>query len=140
MKVFDFVCVDGHRFEGWFASAESFDAQHAAGDVRCPFCDASDVRRAPSAPRLNLGNDSEPVGPSTEPAFATLLTRLRRAINETEDVGARFAAEARRIHHEEAPARSIRGTATQDERRQLDEEGIETFTLALPPALTETLQ
>jgi hypothetical protein len=137
MKVFDFVCADGHRFEGWFVSLESFDAQHAEGAVRCPICDANDVRRAPSAPRLNLGVDA---APPAEPDMAHLLARLRRVIDETENVGGRFASEARRIHYEEAPARSIRGTATNEERRELEDEGIETFTIALPPALTETLQ
>src|ERR1700760_2040215 len=120
MKVFDLVCAGGHRFEGWFASAESFDAQHAASDVRCPVCDASDVQRAPSAPRLNLGGEA-----SVQALMPALVSHLRRIVGAAEDVGPRFASEARRIHHEEAPARSIRGTATDDERRELEEEGIE---------------
>jgi len=44
-----------------------------------------------------------------------------------EDVGADFAAEARRIHYVEAPERSIRGVATAEEYAELLEEGIEVF-------------
>jgi hypothetical protein len=135
MKVFDLVCCDGHRFEGWFASSESFDAQHAAAEVRCPVCDAHDVQRAPSAPRLNLGSDSSP-----RALLPALLSHLRRMVSEAEDVGSRFASEARKIHHDEAPARSIRGTATREERRELEQEGIDTLTIPALPALTETLQ
>ena len=29
MKVLDLQCPHGHRFEGWFASAEDFEAQAA---------------------------------------------------------------------------------------------------------------
>jgi hypothetical protein len=139
MKVFDLVCTGGHRFEGWFASAESFEAQHASSSVRCPICDARDVQRSPSAPRLNLGAEATQAS-EAQALMPVLFNQLRRLVGAAENVGANFAAEARRIHHDEAPARSIRGTATDAERRALEEEGIETFTLPALPALTETLQ
>jgi hypothetical protein len=31
MKVFDLACEHDHRFEGWFASADDYDAQLARG-------------------------------------------------------------------------------------------------------------
>src|ERR1700712_2679803 len=109
MKVFDLTCIDGHRFEGWFASAEQFTAQCEALDVRCPLCDSSDVQRAPSAPRLNLGTEqpsdirvSAAAGVSHQrPAAASAIEQLRRMVAQTENVGPRFAEEARRIHYEE---------------------------------------
>ena len=153
MKVFDLTCAAGHRFEGWFASAERFATQCAASAVRCPLCDTADVQRAPSAPRLNLGGDERAPahgggsdaaaagkGAAAGEAGAALIERLRRLVAATEDVGTRFAEEARRIHYAEVPARAIRGTASERDRRELRDEGIETLTLALPPALTETLQ
>jgi hypothetical protein len=150
MKVFDLTCDVGHRFEGWFASAERFAEQTEAAAVRCPICDSSVVQRAPSAPRLNLhGGPNETLRDAAtiqhrmetpEPAMAAVFERLRRVIASTENVGPRFAEEARRIHYEETPARPIRGTATERERRELDEEGIETLSFPLPPALAETLQ
>jgi hypothetical protein len=145
MKVFDLVCPDGHRFEGWFASAEQFAAQCDAASVRCPLCDSSEVHRAPSAPRLNFGSEpaagaSSEAVPDARVAAAAMLMRLRRAIAETDDVGARFAEEARRIHYAETAPRAIRGTTTERERRSLADEGIETLSIALPRALTETLQ
>jgi hypothetical protein len=145
MKVFDLVCADGHRFEGWFGSADAFAAQCAAGTVRCPLCDSDTVHREPSAPRLNLGSEiavrDTAAPPSDERAVAAaVVARLRQLVAETENVGPRFAEEARRIHYAEVPVRPIRGTATDAERRSLADEGIETLTLALPPALTETIQ
>jgi hypothetical protein len=148
MKVFDLICNAGHRFEGWFASAEQFAAQCEVADVRCPLCDSSDVHREPSAPRLNLGSEQRESSTAVaaksdgidQSAIAMVMEKLRRVVAETENVGPRFAEEARRIHYKEAPAKAIRGTATDRERQELHEEGIETLRIPLPAALTETLQ
>ena len=150
MKVFDLTCDAGHRFEGWFASAEQYASQREALAVRCPLCESSEVRREPSAPRLNLGGEEAAVAPATtsraptggddSTMVAAVFERLRRMVAETEDVGARFAEEARRIHYDETPARAIRGIASAQEQRALHDEGIETIRLPIPRALTETLQ
>lgn len=63
------------------------------------------------------------------------MRKVRELIRQTENVGAGFAAEARRIHEGEAAERPIRGTATADERAELAEEGIEV--LALPAFLDD---
>lgn len=150
MKVFDLTCDAGHRFEGWFASAEQYASQREALAVRCPLCDSSEVRREPSAPRLNLGGEEAAAVPATtsrapgggdeSTMAAAVFERLRRMVAETEDVGAGFAEEARRIHYDETPARAIRGIASAQEQRALHDEGIETIRLPIPRALTETLQ
>jgi hypothetical protein len=54
-------------------------------------------------------------------------------LTHSEDVGGKFAEEARRIHNEEAPQRSIRGIATRSETEDLREEGVPVFTLPIPP-------
>jgi hypothetical protein len=60
---------------------------------------------------------------------------VKHVMARTEDVGERFADEARRIHYGEADERGIRGLATADEREALREEGIEVMPLPLPAAL-----
>lgn len=148
MKVFDLICGGGHRFEGWFGSTERYVEQAASAGIHCPLCDSNEIRREPSAPRIGSGGPdhaaSKLPGPSRAgegaPAQAALLGQLRRLVATTENVGPRFAEEARRIHYDEVPARPIRGTATERERRDLHDEGIETMTIALPAALTETAQ
>ena len=45
MKIFDLLCVAGHRFEGWFASAEDFDGQKARGLLVCPVCGDSGIEK-----------------------------------------------------------------------------------------------
>lgn len=60
----------------------------------------------------------------------SLYRQLVQAIvSSSEDVGTAFAEEARKIHYNEAPERSIRGQATIDECEALKEEGIAVFSL-----------
>jgi hypothetical protein len=65
---------------------------------------------------------------------------VRNVIANTEDVGERFADEARRIHYGEAEERAIRGQASADERAALREEGIEVHPLPVPAVFKDTLQ
>lgn len=159
MKVLDLECALGHAFEGWFASEDDFQGQQGRGLVSCPICSDSSVRRMPSAPRLNLGQarPSEPTAPASEQAMpkaeakavaslparemqAAWLQMVRRVLTQTEDVGARFAEEARRIHYGEAKERGIRGQATPDQTEALLDEGIAVMPLPIPDGLKDTLQ
>lgn len=81
------------------------------------------------------------VMPDANPAAqAAFLTALRQVVARTEDVGRRFAEEARRMHYGEVEARSIRGYASSREAVELLEEGIEVIPMPMLPALKETLQ
>ena len=73
-------------------------------------------------------------------AQANFLNALRHVVAHTEDVGQRFADEARRMHYGELEGRSIRGQASARETVELLEEGIEVLPLPLLPMLKETLQ
>lgn len=65
---------------------------------------------------------------------------VRRVVANTEDVGERFAEEARRIHYGEADERGIRGQASQEETEALLDEGIAVVPLPVPHGFKETLQ
>ncbi len=155
MKVLNLRCSNGHGFEGWFGSEDDFLDQNGRGLVECPMCADRVVTRLPSAPRLNLSGAREPApqvqpkakpGPAAQgaPAAADLqalwMQVVRHAIENTDDVGERFAEEARRIHYGEAESRGIRGQATPEERHALLEEGIEVMALPIPAALKGPVQ
>ncbi len=147
MKVIDLRCQSGHRFEGWFASDDDFLDQNGRGLLECPMCADKVVVRLPSAPRLNLSGAREPAAtaaPEAAEPSAQMQARwmqvVRHVLDNTEDVGERFADEARRIHYGEVPQRGIRGQATSDQREALQDEGIEVVALPLPAALKEPLQ
>jgi hypothetical protein len=147
MKVLNLQCRHGHAFEGWFASEDDYRSQQERGLVACPLCSDTEISKLPTAPRLNLSGakeaatGSQPVaaGP-TAAAQALWLQALRHVVENTEDVGERFAEEARRIHYGEADARNIRGQASHEETQALHDEGIEVVPLPMLPALKEPVQ
>ncbi|MEY3640039.1 MAG: hypothetical protein RIR68_3172 [Pseudomonadota bacterium] len=55
MKVLNLQCAGMHNFEGWFGSEEDYQSQRERGLLACPLCADTEVRKLPSAPRLNLG-------------------------------------------------------------------------------------
>ena len=144
MIVFDLLCDGGHRFEGWFGSAEDYAKQKQGNMLSCPVCGVARVERVPSAARLNFGAvepaprkpDTSAVQMEGKDAFAIAQMLYSRMLDEllekTEDVGNRFPAEARRIHYQEAPARGIRGKATQQEHEELLDEGIQVARFPIP--------
>ena len=154
MKVFNLRCGAQHVFEGWFGSEGDFLGQAAQGGVGCPLCGDTDVRRLPSAPRLNLSaaGRAEPVSAPLSPAALTdspdslptveaqahWMRAMRHLVERTEDVGERFPEMARRIHYGEVEARSIRGRATREQADALVEEGIEV--MPLPAVLQGPVQ
>ncbi|MDP1532138.1 MAG: DUF1178 family protein [Polaromonas sp.] len=146
MKVLNLRCANGHGFEGWFGSDDEYMDQNGRGLVECPLCADIVISRMPSAPRLNLSGARD-AAPATAPAQgqaadlqAGWLKAVRHLMANTEDVGPRFADEARRIHYGETPQRGIRGQASSQERESLRDEGIETMAIAVPKALKGPVQ
>lgn len=142
LKVFDLSCEHDHLFEGWFSSQDSFDDQQSRGMVRCPVCQSAQITRRVSAPHLNVshlrhepsarpGAGSQgsaavaaPSGHQLARMQAEILRHIRHIVSQADNVGSRFADEARRMHGGEIEERAIRGTASMEECRDLAEEGI----------------
>ena len=147
MKVLNLQCSHAHGFEGWFASEDDFQGQLARGLLECPLCGDAQVTKMPSAPRLNLGA-AEPQAPAKQEVVsapnahlqAAWLQMVRQVMANTEDVGERFAEEARKIHYGESEERGIRGQATREETEALLDEGIGVLPLPLPKGLKGPLQ
>jgi hypothetical protein len=149
MIVFDLLCGEGHRFEGWFNSAADFASQQDRKLLSCPSCGSAKVKRIPSATRANLGAPAPapvpqaPAAPAKTPEmegkdpFAVAQMLYSRMLDDlftkSEDVGKSFPTEARKIFYNEAPARAIRGQATNEEHQELVDEGIPVARLPVPP-------
>ncbi len=156
MLVLNLACAAGHRFEGWFGSSADYEIQQQGKLLTCPVCGHDQVQRLPSAPRLNVSHlresrpnaeaeattlpaagiaPTDPAQASTERLHQQLQALAQQAVAQvlaqTEDVGQRFAEEARRIHYGETQARGIRGQTSLKEAHALQEEGIELLPLPL---------
>ncbi len=138
MIVFDLICRDHHRFEGWFASGEDFTSQQNRSLLSCPVCGSVHVEKLPAAKIRKQSTEPVESAPSSAVAparsdKADISRVLDYILTHSEDVGKTFADEARKIHYDEAPRRNIRGVASRDETEDLREEGIPVFSLPIPP-------
>jgi len=137
--VFELICPKSHRFEGWFASSGDFDRQRDRGLLSCPSCGRSEIKKLPTAKIRTTGAEVLPAvseEQASTPAKAKPPANLQELIDyvlmNTENVGANFATEARRIHQHEVAYRNIRGTASRQETEELLDEGIQVMALPIP--------
>jgi hypothetical protein len=155
MKIFNLQCKQGHTFEGWFTSAEACDEQHSQGLLECPLC-SSLAHRIPTASHIVSGA-SESSNSSVEPnelnatpvaanhrmqalVHQKIIEMAKSLIEQSDYVGKSFPEEARKMHYQEVPERSIVGEATEEEAKALLDEGIDLIPLLTLPRAKGTLQ
>lgn len=146
------ACDKGHAFDAWFASGEAYDKLARRKRVVCETCGSTKVEKALMAPSVRPSDREAPRPGAAEPppsaapvammpaptpeqgALIEQMRALRDAVKKQgEYVGKRFPEEARKIHHEESPARGIYGEASPEEAKALIEEGIEILPLPVLP-------
>jgi hypothetical protein len=145
MVIYNLLCKKKHGFEGWFPSFEDFQKQAEKKLISCPTCGTTKVEKVPHACAVHVKKEQAPVpatkkdrapapAASLSPAeFKEMLIRVHHYVRENyEDVGSRFAEEARQIHKGEVEERPIHGTATLKEAKDLAEEGVPFIPLPKP--------
>jgi hypothetical protein len=137
MIVYNLRCRNSHEFEGWFKDSIAFDAQAESGKLVCPFCNSRKIEKAIMAPAVSGTKKADITAPEEMRKMCQFMTGLRKHVLENaENVGPKFAEEARKIHYGEVDERPIYGQSTVKEAVELVEEGIDVA--PLPPDLDET--
>jgi hypothetical protein len=144
MILYDLKCSQGHQFEAWFKDSGTYDKQAKRGDVECPVCSDTGIEKAIMAPSISSSTRKKGLeydapakrgsrggqideGRASEVAREILeaVGKVQKQVEENcEDVGDKFADEARAIHYGEAEERGIYGEATKSEVEELAEEDI----------------
>ena len=144
MVIYNLLCKKKHSFEGWFPSFEDFQKQADKKLISCPTCGTTKVEKVPHACAVHVKKEQPPAPPAkknlpapaappTAAEFKEMLLRVHHYVKENfEDVGPRFAEEAKQIHKGEAAERPIHGTATISEVKELAEEGVPCMPLPKP--------
>lgn len=130
---YDLICEQGHEFDGWFASSDSFQDQLSAAQVACPHCASVQIEKMLMAPRIATSRQKQDrkqkvqnrVDKQMAEAMGKLRTWRKQLIENADYVGDRFPEEARDIHYGEKKDRHIYGETSLKEARDLIDEGIE---------------
>ena len=149
MIVYDLICEKEHKFESWFKNSSAYDFLRKTRKISCPVCNSTKIKKAPMAPNISRSVKKDitrankiPSNNKIKELSATVemteaMKKTTEALNELqatieknfENVGEKFAEEARKIHYGEADARGIYGKATADEADELVDEGIDVAVL-----------
>ena len=145
---YELLCPNGHHFDAWFRDSNLADRQLRQKKLECAICGDKKIKKAMMAPRLASGSGLGSTSPIEPPPSAehqedmavhtadskTLLRGLRQYVEKNfENVGDRFAEEARKLHRGESNHLAIYGQTSKDEHRALEEEGIDVTTLPWIP-------
>jgi hypothetical protein len=134
---FSLHCDRAHEFEGWFRDNDDFDTQSKRGFVECPACGSHKVSKSLMAPAVSTGRKREKMALAATAEQKKLMAALKemsqKVRENAENVGDKFADEARKIHFGETEARGIYGEATVEEARGLIEDGVEFMPLPVFP-------
>jgi len=135
MIKYNLKCEDNHIFEAWFKNSSTYDEQESRGVISCALCGSSKIEKAPMAPSVpKKGRNSTTRMPQHSPTQEVeqmavamkAIEEMRKSVEDNCDyVGEKFAEEARKIHYGETEERGIYGEATQEERSELLDEGVE---------------
>ena len=121
------ACEHDHEFEGWFGASADYDDQSERAMIGCPTCGSTAVRKQIMAPAIagTKAQRSPVTGPTPQAMMMEAMGRIRRHVEDTfENVGDRFAKEARDIHEGKSEERGIYGEATPTEVKALVEDGV----------------
>jgi hypothetical protein len=132
MIAYDLECTQGHVFEGWFDSLESFEDQKANELISCPYCEDTKVKKILSPVAVKKALPS-PQARLDNIDYQKLAKEIVDYVNHNfDDVGTKFTTEALKMHYGVTEKRNIRGAATEEEEKVLADEGVEFFKMPLP--------
>jgi hypothetical protein len=131
---YDLICFKGHEFDGWFSDSAAYDKQAKRGLISCTHCGATKIEKQIMAPGIptKANRKSEmramtagPIDPRAAAMLQVMRDYRKHVVENSENVGNKFADEARKIHYGEVKERPIIGEATRDEALSLLEDGID---------------
>ena len=133
MIVFDLECSQGHVFEGWFENPQSFEKQKEKKMISCPYCDQTDVKRVLSPVAMKTRSAPVEAKDAQSIDYRRLAKEVMDYINhEFEDIGPDFTKEALKMHYGIVEKRNIKGSATADEEKTLQDEGVQFIKIPFP--------
>jgi hypothetical protein len=125
---YNLKCHNDHEFESWFSNSSEFDNLKRKKLLECIFCSSKKINKSIMAPMVSgmkeNNNEIKVLNKSLKNEKNKLL-RLRKFVeNNFEYVGENFSRKVREVYYDKKNKKMIYGTITSEERKELEEEGI----------------
>ncbi len=133
MIKYNLKCNLGHEFESWFADSKEFDNLKKKNLLECIFCSSRKIKKSIMSPMITGIKNSPELKKHISESLKyekKKLIQLRKFIeNNFEYVGENFSKKVREVYYDKKSKKTIYGTTTPKERKELEEEGIDLFSI-----------
>ena len=133
MIKYNLICNNNHEFESWFSDSEEFNKLNKKKLLECIYCSSNKIKKTIMAPMVSgtkISEESYNILDRKLLKEKKELLKLREHIEKNfEFVGDKLSEKIRDIYYDKNSKKSIYGTATPEERKELAEEGIDLLSI-----------
>tara|TARA_B110000259_G_scaffold96102_1_gene111186 strand:+ start:105 stop:524 length:420 start_codon:yes stop_codon:yes gene_type:complete len=119
-------CNNKHEFESWFSESKEYEKLKKRNLIECIFCKSKNVNKSIMSPNI-VGKNRIEEKKFNNKEFNKIkkdLIKIRKFVEKNfEFVGKEFPKEIREIYYDNKK-KNIYGTATLEEKLELEDEGI----------------
>ena len=133
MIKYNLVCNNNHEFESWFSDSNEFNKLNKKKLLECIYCSSNKIQKSIMSPMVSgikVNEDKMSLLDQKLLNEKNQLIKLREHIEKNfEFVGDKFSEKVRDVYYDKETKKSIYGTTTQEEKKELEEEGIDLLSI-----------
>jgi len=134
MIKYNLKCEKNHEFESWFSDSIEYEKLSKKNLLDCIFCKSKKIEKTIMSPRISNNTQKEKrkklFNEKNNLKIKNDLIQIRSFVEKNfEYVGGDFTRKVRDIYYDKKNKKNIYGSATQQERDELQEEGIDLFSI-----------
>ena len=133
MIKYNLKCSNDHEFESWFSDSIEFDSLKKKNLLECIFCSSKKINKSIMSPMISGTKEKNKEIKMLRKNLLdnkNQLFQLRKFVEKNfEYVGKNFSKRVREVYYDNKNKKTIYGTTTQEERKELEEEGIDLLTV-----------
>ena len=132
MIKYNLKCKKNHEFESWFSNSKEYEKLKRKKLIECIFCKTLEVKKKIMSPRIVNSkkiSNTEVMEKELKKIKKDLINIKKFVKQNFEFVGDRFSKEVKNMYYDKKNNKNIYGTATEQEKEELQNEGIELTTI-----------
>ena len=132
MIKYNLKCNNDHEFESWFSDSKEFDKLNKKNLLECIYCPSKKISKSIMAPMISSSKEKNKIkveNKNLEKEKIKLLQLRKYIENNFDYVGKDFSKKVREVFYDKKSKKMIYGVTTQEERKELEEEGIDLLSI-----------
>ena len=125
MIKYNLQCDNDHEFESWFSDSKEFNKLKKKKLLECIYCSSNKIEKSIMSPMVSgtkLNDDKSSLLDQKLLNEKNELIKLRKHVEKNfEFVGDKFSEKVREVYYDKETKKSIYGTTTSEERKELED-------------------